>query len=120
MSTITDHIREHLLRDVVTDPIGGGDDDIARKQWNGKFEKHMRDRLSMGYYRYSVDICKGGKGSYDHIGSCIKRLQAYKATGNQEHLVDVANLCLIEFVRPSVDVEVFFEAVDDGEHTKCL
>ena len=49
------------------------------------------------------------------IGSIVKRLMSYQETGNTELLVDVANLCLCEFVEGK-HPNKHFRAVDDGEH----
>lgn len=55
-------------------------------------------RLRMGHLRYGV--C--GVNRYDAIGSCLRRLEEYAAPdgGNLEHLVDIANLCEIEYWWP--------------------
>jgi hypothetical protein len=56
-----------------------------------------------------------GKPEYDRLGSIRERLKLYKKTGNQEHLVDVANLALLEFVEPA-HPRAHFESQDDGVH----
>lgn len=68
----------------------------------------------MGRYRYAK-MNSPDKGGYDCVGSAMKRLQLYVETGNQEHLVDAANLCLVEFVAGD-HPDKHFEAADDGEH----
>ncbi|MDZ7809221.1 MAG: hypothetical protein U5L11_02580 [Arhodomonas sp.] len=49
------------------------------------------------------------------MGSSIQRLQAYQSTGNAEHLVDVANLCLSEFHHRHHPL-FHFQSTDDGQH----
>lgn len=82
-----------------------------------EFEKLCRNRLVMGALRYGplADAPHHDEHGYDEhvahgfpqslaarpgskrIASAIKRLIKYQETGNQEHLVDAANLCGIEF-----------------------
>jgi len=72
----------------------------------------------MGALRYETFEEKRHKDhGYDLIGSAIKRLELYQKTGNMEHLVDVANLCMIEFNYPS-HKNPNWESVDDGIHVE--
>ena len=71
--------------------------------------------MAMGYFRYGALPAQVGRHKYDNVGSIKKRLALYEADKNREHLVDIANLCLVEF---AVHPELPFVAVDDGEHTK--
>jgi hypothetical protein len=94
---------------------------IYETQWDSKFEEFMRNRLAMGYFRYgSLHSPARKKKKYDHVGSAIKRLKLYLETGNQEHLVDVANLCMVEFMLPTSHTSPSFRAVDDGLHTEHI
>lgn len=91
---------------------------LRKGQWCRPFEKLMRNRLIMGALRYETFQEKENKDhGYDLIGSAISRLQKYQSTGNMEHLVDVANLCMIEFACPSHSNPTW-ESIDDGEHVK--
>lgn len=89
--------------------------EIRAEQWSREFEGLMRARLIMGAYRYGV-IRDPGKARYDRVGSVIRRLVQYRQTGNAEHLVDSANLLMLEFVEPT-HPGFHFCSVDDGEHT---
>ncbi len=91
-------------------------DEIRNVQWSKEFETYMRNRMVMGYFRYGA-IGRQSKGEYDYIGSAVRRLQKYQETGNQEYLVDSANLCLVEFVNGD-HPQKHFNTIDDGEHTK--
>jgi len=93
--------------------------ELRKTEWDPEFEQLMRNRQIVGAIRYEPKV-KGKKADYEHIPSSIERLKKYQETGNQEYLVDVANLCMIEFMMPSIDKEVFFEAMDDGEHCKKI
>ena len=84
-------------------------------QWHAQFELLMRNRLKMGALRYGLNFCNAaGKPQYDRMQSAIKRLELYRETGNDELLVDVANLMMLEFGE-GVHAKKHFEAVDgDG------
>ena len=74
------------------------------------------NRLTFGGLRYGR-INKPYKKNFDRI-SCIKRrLNTYLEEGNTENLVDIANLCMLEFHEGNHPVK-HFEATDDGDHTK--
>lgn len=94
-------------------------DELRASEWSPEFERLMRNRLMMGALRYGR-LGAEGKPQYDRIASAVKRLQQYDRTGNQELLVDAANLCLVEFVEGRHPTR-HFHAVDDGEHVevKC-
>ena len=83
-------------------------DSLRETEWSPTFEELMRHRLIMGSFRYGL-IGAEGKPTYDRTSSCVKRLQRYQETGNKEYLVDVANLCLMEFV----EGDGHFESIDD-------
>jgi len=92
----------------------------TRKQalgdWSEQFIQLMRNRMVLGIYRYG-SYKSPQAPNYDRIGSVLKRLRLYGDTGNQEFLVDSANLLMIEF-----DVgdhpNKHFCAIDDGYHTE--
>lgn len=87
-------------------------DDLAASEWSAEFERLMRNRLIMGALRYGP-INAPGKTPYARVPSMYRRLAAYGRTGNLEMLVDVANLCLLEFVEGRHPLR-HFRAVDDS------
>lgn len=89
--------------------------DLYRSEWSEEFEQLMRNRMVMGYFRYGP--MKGGVGKlhYDRVSSALRRLMNYQESGNQELLVDAANLLLLEFVEKN-HPNAHFSSVDDGEH----
>ena len=88
--------------------------EMRKSQWSFTFEKLMRNRLIMGALRYGR-MNQSGKPQYNVIPSMIKRLHQYEETGNTEFLVDVANLCLLEF-EEGHHKKKHFSSIDDGEH----
>lgn len=92
--------------------------DVYRTNWSWKFEQYMRNRLAMGYFRYGP-LNKQEKGKYDLIGSIKKRIDKYVESGNDELLVDVANLCMVEFIN-GVHPKKHFSSEDDGEHVQVI
>lgn len=115
--TNTEWLRARLLAGVDTSAVGDKTEDLESlylSEWSLEFEQLMRNRLLMGRYRYGR-IGRIHDTNYDRIGSALQRLQNYQRTGNLEYLVDIANLCLMEFEH-SDHPDKHFEAVDDGEH----
>ena len=92
MKTITQHLRDRLLGFLKPPPTL---EELYRTEWAPSFEGFMRNRLVIGAFRYGK---MGYKPDYDYIGSLIERAELYRKTGNQEHLVDVANFAMLEFV----------------------
>lgn len=92
-------------------------DELRLSEWSPEFEKMMRNRLVMGAMRYGR-FGTSEKSGYDCIGSIIEKAKAYRATGNDELLVDIANLALVEFVEGSHPLK-HFEAADDKGHVKA-
>ena len=88
-------------------------DKLRQSEWSLEFEELMRNRLVIGAMRYGR-IQSENRPRYDRVSSMIKRLKRYSETGNKEFLVDVANLCLVEFV----ESKGHFHSIDDGEHLK--
>lgn len=91
-------------------------DELRETQWCPEFEQHMRDRLVLGAFRYGLlpeDRAAGRK--FDSMGSIERHLLKYRETGNSEHLVDVANLCMVEYYNPA-HPDAHFRPLDDGDH----
>ena len=119
--TNLEFIRKHLL-DALCDIelLSNNSFDWVRKHRSvvHQFELFRRNRLIQGWFRYHHDFSKSS-GEFDAITSAIERLKIYQKTGNQECLVDAANLCAIEFALPTQE-NVYFESGHDGEHAKKL
>lgn len=120
MEGIHDMMRRRLLERAglheAKGSIGMTLDEIARENWSDEFEGLMRNRLIMGAFRYGP-LKAQEKGVYDCIGSIVRRAAKYRATGNDELLVDIANLALVEYVK-GAHPKKHFSSIDDGEHVR--
>lgn len=112
------HIRSRLLTTVDVAPQVSYDE-LKRTEWCPKFERLQRNRLIMGSFRYGRLYDKN-RPRHDNVKSMRKRLGQYLQTGNQELLVDVANLCMVEYVRPGSHPHPHWAPVDDGEHVETM
>ena len=99
MNTITTHIRNHLYEICKLNPTQPLDECVREQcEWSAGFMRLMIHRITFGRYRY------GGKNapiikSYNYLDSINNRLNQYKSDGNLEHMIDIANLCMLEFER---------------------
>ncbi len=91
--------------------------EIEKLQWSEKFIKLMKNRMLLGFFRYGPVMNNSVK--YDNINSAIRRLKNYQKTGNQEFLVDAANLMMVECMQEN-HPNTHFESIDDGEHTNSI
>lgn len=92
--TVTELLRMHLLRGVHTPAAELTE--LRRTEWSPDFERRMRNRLILGALRYGR-LHGEGKPQYDRIAAIRARADLYARTGNLEHLVDIANLALLEY-----------------------
>lgn len=79
----------------------------------------MRNRLVIGSLRYGRMHDKKRTERYDHISAIMKAAERYRKTGNQEELVDIANLAMLEFVRPS-HPSPCWSPTDDQQHVETI
>lgn len=92
--------------------------ELAESEWSLFFEQAMRNRLIMGGLRYGR-LGDSQKPAYDRIREARKRLDRYEETGNDELLVDIANMMLLEFVEGSHPLK-HFQSQDDGPHAEII
>lgn len=114
--TTHDFLRERLLAQAgIFEPLPPAPSlaEIAKIQSCPSFEQYRKNRMIMGYFRYGSLQSQIGKAQYDNIGSIAKRLSLYSRDHNREHLVDIANLAMIEF---ATHTDYPFTATDDTEH----
>lgn len=88
------------------------------KEFSGRFVGLMRNRILMGTLRYGQMSMKRYNGlHFDQCSDAIRRIRLYQSTGNTEHLVDAANMLMVEF-ECGVHPHKHFNSGDDGEHAK--
>lgn len=117
MTTVHDYLRTRLLEQAgIFEPVEPAPslEEIERLQSCPQFETYRKNRMIMGYFRYGSLQSQIGKAKYDNVGSILKRLSLYRGNHNREHLVDIANLAMIEF---ATHPDYPFRAADDGIHT---
>lgn len=116
--TLHDILRRRLLdaAGLTKETVRVDLDDLRRTEWCEEFEHLQRNRLILGAMRYGR-LGAPGKPRWDRVPDMIRRLEAYQSDGNLEHLVDVANLAMLEFVEGR-HPKRHFSASDDGHHTK--
>ena len=86
---------------------------LMRTERSPEFERLCMNRKICGAVRYGM-LGVTGKPKWDLVNDAIRRLELYRDDHNAEHLVDVANLCELEFVEGDCRVEAHAE----GEHVK--
>lgn len=88
-------------------------EDILRRDFSEDFVQKMRNRIAVSHYKYGWMA-----HTYPEIGDAIaslkERLALYEKTGNLEHLVDVGNFAMIEYMRPR-HPNAHFEAQDSDK-----
>ena len=88
--------------------------DLRESEWGPEFEELMRNRLLVGYYRYGP-FATQNKTTKQMLESIIYRAKEYIKTGNDELLVDIANLSMKEFAVGN-HPNKHFQSEDDGKH----
>lgn len=74
-------------------------EEILKRDFSEDFVQKMRNRIVVSHYKYGwMSLTYPEIG--DAIASLEERLELYKKTGNTEHLVDVANFAMIEYLHP--------------------
>ncbi len=119
--TNTEYMRARLTAGINDDQPGTKRESLESlrcSEWSPEFERLMRNRLLVGRFRYA-SMADPNRPQYNRMESAIKRLRAYQEIGNIELLVDVANLCLLEFVHGNHPSK-HFDAKDDGEHVESV
>lgn len=76
----------------------------------------MIHRMVFGCYRYGNQN-KHNRPLYAYMPSIKKRTIKYQKDGNLEHLVDIANLCMLEF-ELGLHPNRHFKSIDDGKHVE--
>ena len=111
MKTVNQYLREHLLENCGINDLTY--ETLTKTEWSIKFEQLMRNRLILGALRYGK-LRAIGKKNWNRINYIERKIANYKKTKNKECLVDIANLCLCEFIEG--DSKVF---MPEDNKTQC-
>lgn len=88
-------------------------EDILRRDFSEDFVKKMKNRIVVSHYKYGWMA-----ETYPEIGDAMASLEErwalYKKTGNLEHLIDVGNFAMIEYMFPR-HPNAHFEAEDSDK-----
>lgn len=90
-------------------------------QWGEEWQyilSLMKNRMVMGGYRYGPTKLQKPR-EFDNVADTKRRLDLYEADGNMEHLVDAANICIIECLKKS-HPNFHFNPTDDGVHAERI
>lgn len=121
--TVHEALRWRLLKRAGLLPPAPPIEEIWESEWDPWFERLMHHRLVLGFFRYGGQR-DASKPPYRNGSSAIERLEKYLVDGNREHLVDAANLCLVEWVRGALGMgehpDPTWKPIDDGTHTREL
>lgn len=93
--------------------------EMEKMQWGDEWKnvlRLMKNRMVMGGYRYGP-LCLQKRGEYNNIADIRRRLDKYEETGNMEHLVDAANITIIECLKEN-HPNFHFKSIDDGDHAE--
>jgi hypothetical protein len=85
----------------------------ASEYHSQEFHQLMVNRMIVSHHKYGK-VADNYPTKQDAIKSLEQRLRLYKKTGNTEWLVDVANFCMIEFMRPK-HPKAHFRATESKE-----
>jgi hypothetical protein len=118
MKTVTEHIRDSLLKSAnAKEAIGTARllEQLRNIPGLEDFTILMRNRMVMGAFRYGDHVKVKPGTHFCLIGSLRKKLEKYEETGNIEFLVDAANYCFLEFEHGTHENR-HFSALDDAVH----
>ena len=117
MKTVTEHIRDRLLRKVAPerhfDICEKSPYTILNEEMDWQFLAEMGYGMIMGYFRYGP----AEKSTINNLEEAKRRIERYEKTGNQECLRDAANFLMQERRKPSIE-GTHFTPIDDGEHAQ--
>lgn len=78
-----------------------------------EFMRGMAARMAMSFEKYG-DLREAYPNKLDALASMQLRIDKYQLTGNTEYLMDAANFCMIEYMRPRHAL-AHFKAEDSAE-----
>lgn len=129
MISTHDIMRERLLRNVNAQecwlkaeatPVDMAG--MSELQWDSEEWQYilslMRNRMIVGGFRYGPTPTQKRR-AFDNISDIKRRLGLYEDEGNMEHLVDAANVTILECLKKS-HPNFHFTPIDDGVHAERI
>lgn len=86
-----------------------------KTEYSEKFIDGMLNRMEVSFQRYGA-LKDGFPFKVSAIKTLELKLRKYKEEKNLEHLIDLANYAMIEFMHPSLE-GAYFEATDSNGST---
>jgi hypothetical protein len=120
MKSVTEHIRDHLLSNVLVTPVGDKKEDfdyICEAMYSEEFFELMRNASIMARFRYGLQT--ENKWNYDQAKEIIRRTKIFRKTGNGECLRDIATFAMAIFLTKN-HPNYHFLSVDDGTHAEQI
>lgn len=126
MKTVNQHIRDHLLTGIVSDPnpkLQQVAENRVAVLFGKAFEfmlQEAKDRIRMGTFRYEDTVpapwpVMARLGLVDsYTTKAEQKLQLYRKAKNREYLVDTLNYVVMEFVEPCEE-GTFYESTEREE-----
>lgn len=89
-------------------------EEILKTEYSYRFDEIRKDMMEVSYYKYGpLQKNYEEHKCMDAIANAKKRIEMYERTGNTEYLADVANFCMIEFMKPQKE-GAFYKPTDSG------
>lgn len=89
-------------------------EEVLVTEYSDRFDELRKNRMVFSYPKYGPIRTNYGQGYIDAVASLEKSLELYKETGNAEHLCDLSNFAMIEFMYPH-HKDAHFKTINNGE-----
>jgi len=86
--------------------------EVLRLCFSNDFIEKMKNRILVSTHKYG--LVQENVGRVDMLKSLEVRIDKYRDTGNKEHLVDIANFAMFEFMFP-MHPRAHYRATDSDE-----
>jgi len=93
-----------------------GPDSLRSTERSESFETFRMNRKIMGALRYGL-FGALNKRSWDRLAAMENKIRLYRADGNDEHLIDIANYAELEYAEGNHSKK-HFNSIDDSNHCK--
>ena len=91
---------------------------LKNSEWSKEYEELRHNRMVMGAFRYG-EVATQDMIAYDYVRELKRRLKLYEESFNLEHLIDVGNMAMLEFMKGK-KTGLPLIPIDDGVHNKKI